>query len=193
MHGLVHKAFRGFVQAAYGPATWAEVTRRLGELPAETFAAQDPGVLAAALAATAAALDRPAEAVLEDFGIYLASHPEVGQIRRLLRFGGDGLVDFLISLEDLPDRCRLALPTLALPEMRVEEVAEGRFLVTMRGGPPGAGHVMTGLLRAMADDYGALALLEHRGDGRGEEGVAIHLIDAGHQEARAFRLVETLP
>jgi hypothetical protein len=131
--------------------------------------------------------------VLEDFGIYLASHPDVAQIRRLLRFGGDGLVDFLISLEDLPDRCRLALPALALPEMQVEEVADGRFLLTMRGGTDGVGHVMTGLLRAMADDYGALALMEHRGDGRSVEGVAIHLVDAGHQQARDFRLVETPP
>lgn len=193
MHGLVHKAFRGFVQAAYGPVIWAEVMASLPDPLAETFAAQDPLLLDAALAATARRLDRPADSVLEDFGIYLASHPDVGQLRRLLRFGGDGLLDFLISLEDLPDRCRLALPTLALPEMRVDQVGDGRFLLSIRNGPTGVGHVMTGLLRAMADDYGALALLEHRGDGHAEEGVAIHLIDAGHQAAKAFQLVETLP
>ncbi len=198
MHGLVHKAFRGFVHAAYGPRAWGEVTAVLKDLPAETFAAHDPGVIAAAVAATAGVLDRPADAVLEDFGIYLASHEGVGPLRRLLRFGGDGFVDFLMSLEDLPDRCRLALPTLALPEMRLDETGDGRFLLRIRGGLPGTGHVLTGLLRAMADDYGALALLEHRDDaggdgGGGGEAVAIHLVDAGHQAAKAFQLVAAVP
>jgi hypothetical protein len=51
---------------------------------------------------------------------------------------------------------------------------------------------MVGLLRAMADDYGALAVLEHLGDepGCGEEVVAIHLLESRFAEGRRFDLVD---
>ena len=53
---------------------------------------------------------------------------------------------------------------------------------------PGVGHVVVGLLRAMADDYGALVLLDHQGADDGAEVVSIHLLDQRHTEGRRFDL-----
>ncbi len=74
----------------------------------------------------------------------------------MLRFGGVTFVDFLHSLEDLPDRGRLALPDLDLPELHITDHGPDFFTLKCRAELTGAGHVMVGLLRAMADDYGAL-------------------------------------
>jgi hypothetical protein len=40
----------------------------------------------------------------------------------------------------------------------------------------------------MADDYGALVLVEHRGGGTGTESVAITLLEATFAKGRAFDL-----
>ena len=44
------------------------------------------------------------------------------------------------------------------------------------------------MLRAMADDYGALVLLDYAEPQDGLETVAIRLLDAAHAEGRRFSL-----
>ena len=56
---------------------------------------------------------------------------------------------------------------------------------------PGVGHLIVGLLRAMADDYGALVLLEHRGVADGGEQVAVTLLDQSYAAGRRFDLIMT--
>ncbi len=116
------------------------------------------------------------------------SHPSLERLRRLLRFGGVTFVDFLHSLDDLDGRCRLALPELCLPLLRLREVEPGRFVLRCETGLPGAGHVIVGLLRAMADDYGALVLLEHLGTDEMGETVSIHLLETQFAAGRRFDL-----
>ena len=70
-------------------------------------------------------------------GTYLVSHPARAGIRRLLRFGGSDFRDFLHSLEDLPERGRLALPDLLLPPISVSDQGAGRYALGI--GPGGAG------------------------------------------------------
>ncbi len=59
--------------------------------------------------------------LLEDLGTYLVSHPNVQGLRRLLRFGGAGFIDFLHSLDELHDRARLAVPDLDLPQLELRD------------------------------------------------------------------------
>ncbi len=55
---------------------------------------------------------------------------------------------------------------------------------------PGFGYVMLGILRAMADDYGALVVLEHQGwQDAGEEVIQVHLLEAAFAQGRSFDLV----
>jgi hypothetical protein len=139
-------------------------------------------------------LGRSRETLLEDMGTYLVSHPNAKSLRRLLRFGGTGFVDFLQSIEDLPARCRMAVPDLFLPDLVLEELGDDGFRLLVAPMIPGVGHVVVGLLRAMADDYGALAMLDHAGDDpdlAGGEIVSILLLAQGFAAGRQFELAAT--
>lgn len=192
MHGLFNRALQTFLRDTYGPEAWGAVAARAGIGPDgfEMMRVYDDAVTEAVLAAAAARLDRQREGLLEDLGNYLVSSPGLARLRRLLRFGGVGFLDFLHSLDDLPDRARLAVRDLDLPELELAEEAEGRFVLTCRGAFPGLGHVAVGILRAMADDYGALVLLDHAGVMDGAERITIQLLDTRHAEARPFALVD---
>lgn len=190
MHGLINRSLQCFLRDTYGAALWAAVVReaRLDFDSFEAMLTYDMAQTEAVIEAAAALLDRPRETVLEDLGTYLVSHQNVEALRRLLRFSGVSFVDFLHSLEDLPGRGRLALPDLDLPVLHLSDVAPGDFRLLCWSPLPGAGHVVMGLLRAMADDYGALVMLEHQGTGPKGETIAINLLDQRFAEGRRFDL-----
>jgi Haem-NO-binding len=193
MHGLVNRAVQCFLRDTYGYDLWLRVARDAGVQPAgfETMVVYDAAVTEGLLDAAAHNLDRPREVVLEDMGTYLVSHKTVEALRRLLRFGGVTFTDFLLSLEELPDRTRLALPDLELPRMALDEDGLDLFRLTVRSPVAGAGHVLMGLLRAMADDYGALVLLDHSGGSDGADVLHINLLDGSFAEGRPFDLATT--
>ena len=144
--------------------------------------------MALMIAAASSVLNRPRELVLEDMGTYLVSHETLGTVRRLLRFSGLDFSDFLNSIEELPERRRLVLTDLELPDLDLTDLGGGHFRLRCITGLDGAGHIMMGLLRAMADDYGALVLLEHPGsDARGVV-ISIQIADQALYEARPFSL-----
>lgn len=191
MNGLVNRAIQNFLRDGWGAAAWADAARSVG-VPAagfEPLMEYDPALTGRLVAAAAARLDRDGACLLEDLGTWLVSHPSRAGVRRLLRFGGPDFVEFLHSLDDLPARARLALPDLALPPLRVQVMGQGLFHLHIGPGFTGAGAVARGLLRAMADDYGALALIEGEdGAGDGAALVTIRLLDAEFAEGRAFAL-----
>jgi len=191
MHGLVNRAIQNFLRDGWGAAAWADAARAAGAPPAgfEPLMQYDPALTARLVAAAATRLDRDGACLLEDLGTWLVSHPSRAGVRRLLRFGGPDFVEFLHSLDDLPARARLALPELALPPLRLEAMGQGLFHLHVGPGFPGAGAVARGLLRAMADDYGALAVIEGEEDGgNGAARLTIRLLDADFAEGRAFTL-----
>lgn len=171
MHGLVNKAIQSFLRDTFGAAFWDDIAQLSGiapELGPDGFEAMeiyDQWLTDALLAATTERLARPRETILEDLGTYLISSDKMDPLRRLLRFGGVSFTDFLYSLDDLQGRTALAVPELVLPELRLfeDDTVPGRFQLICHACPPGFGHVLVGVLRALADDYGALAVLEHAG------------------------------
>ena len=82
----------------------------------------------------------------------------------------------------------MALPDLDLPRLELCTIAPDRHTLTCLSPLRGAGHVILGLLRAMADDYGALVLLEHKGTCPMGEVVAIDLLDHRFTAGRRFDL-----
>lgn len=195
MHGMINRALQCFMRDTYGPDIWESVvqTADLGFDNFEAMLSYPDHVSLEVLRCAARHLHKPAEAFLEDLGTYLVSHPNVEAIRRLLRFGGDNYVEFLFSLNELEGRARLALPELEMPSLRVEPVKEGQFRLSCSHALPGAGYVMVGVMRAMADDYGALVFLEHQGwRDSGEETVTINLLETAYTEGRSFELSERL-
>lgn len=190
MNGLINRAIQCFLRDGWGGAAWADTARAAGAPVSgfEPLLDYDPGLTGRLLAAAAARLDRDPDCLLEDLGTYLVSHPSRAGVRRLLRFGGPDFREFLLSLEDLPARVRLALPDLVLPSMQVRQ--EGTVWHLRLGpGLPGMAAVAIGLLRAMADDYGALVLLGAAAEAEdGSAEVTVRLLDEGFAMGRDFVL-----
>ena len=190
MHGLINKAIQCFVLDTYGRETWREMAQSAA-LPVMQFEAMliyEDTLTEQALDATARFLDKPRTDVLEDIGTYLASHPNVEALRRLLRFGGAHFIVFLYSLADLHDRARLAVDDLELPRLTLVRHTENHYSLLCGAAFPGWGHVLVGILRVMADDYGALACLEHCGAKDQTETIDIRLVHTSYAQGRTFVL-----
>nr|WP_136635097.1 heme NO-binding domain-containing protein [Pseudooceanicola onchidii] len=190
MHGLMMRSIQCFARDTYGQGLWAAVARRAAlDVPDfEAMLTYDQRVAEEVIAALTVELGRPRASVLEDIGTYLVSDPNVERLRRLLRFAGISFEDFLQSLEDLPGRARLAVSDLILPRLTLQALPGGRYILRIDGDPPGFAHVMVGILRAMADDYGALVMLDHHGQRDGVDEIAITLVEAAFAEGRQFVL-----
>lgn len=190
MHGLINRSLQCFLRDTYGPPAWEAVCREaaLGFGSFEAMLTYDDGLTEKVIAAAALVLKRGRETLLEDLGTYLVSHDNPTSLRRLLRFSGVNFADFLNALEELPERGRLVLPDLDLPDLELTDHGGGLFKLRCRAPLIGVGHVMMGLLRAMADDYGALVLLDHLGPEQEGEVVSIQIADQAFNEARPFSL-----
>ncbi|WP_439121600.1 heme NO-binding domain-containing protein [Marivita sp.] len=190
MHGLIFRTVEAFVSDGFGQDAWAKAIA-LSELEITSFEAMlqyDASYFPKLLHGCELALDRPEAVILEDIGAYLITHQNHASIRRLMRFGGDTFSELLHSLNDLPGRTRLAVSGLELPKIHVQEPIPEHFSITCQGHPMGFGHVLVGLLRAMSDDYGTLAVLEHCGTRDTAEVIEVNVIEAAFADDRGFTL-----
>jgi Haem-NO-binding len=190
MHGLMLRSLQGYLRDMFGAPLWSAVVQDAA-LPSPSFEPMlryAPDLADTVAVAAARRLGRPVEVLWEDLGTYLVTNPRYEGVRRLLRFGGVGFTDFLYSLEELPGRARLALPELDVPDLALEELGPERFRLTCRFQAEGAGRVLAGILTAMADDYGALVVIEHQGKADGGDAIAITVLDARHTSGRSFDL-----
>lgn len=190
MHGLINRAVQCFLRDTYGDNLWKVVARHagFGSDGFDTMAIYPQTVTDGLIDAASLQLDRPRDMLLEDLGTYLVSHHTVEPVRRLLRFGGADFMDFLLSVEDLQGRSRLAVPDIDVPHLTLDEAEPDVYLISCRSQTVGAGHVIMGLLRAMADDYGALVLLDHQGVTDGAEWIRVHVLEARFAAGRRFEL-----
>lgn len=189
MHGLINRSIECFMRDTYGAPAWRDVVSRAG-LAHDGFEPMlhyDDAITRDVLDGMAAALGRPVQAVLEDLGTYLVTHPNTQAIRRLLRFGGDTFADFLLSLDDLPERARLAVPDLEFPALELEERGAGDFRLWVTGEHPEFVWMLCGALRALADDYGALVLMDGS-ESRDGGHIDLHLAALSFTEGNAFSL-----
>lgn len=189
MQGFVNRAIQCFVRDIYGEDRWRRVTdaAQLGFTNFEAMLNYDPAVTERVLDALQDQLSKSRAAVLEDLGTYLVSDRNMEALRRLLRFGGADFEQFLVSLDELPEKARLALPEFSLPSISVSGADGRRYVLTFGEGLPGFSFVMMGVLRAMSDDYGALAFIEHRDGDVGTE-ILVTLADASFAAGRGFDL-----
>jgi hypothetical protein len=186
MDALLLRSLQGYLRDTFGPTVWQAICRRAA-LTIETFEPMmryDRGMADRVAKHAAETLGRPVESVWEDMGTYLVTNPGHEGVRRLLRFGGIGFVDFLHSLEEMPGRARLAMPELELPEVILTEIGPDRFELRCRSKVAGFPRVLVGILTAMADDYGTLCLIEPDGGER----ISVRILDSRHGAARSFDL-----
>ncbi len=193
MHGLVNRSIQCFIRDTYGAEIWEEICREadIGFNNFESLLMYDVSLTYAVLAVAGKRIGRCRQGLLEDMGTYLISNPDLDALRRLLRFGGDNFEEFLHSLDDLHDRVKLALPDLDIPVFELKERTAQTYSLSYRWKNRGLGALVLGILRAMADDYGALVLLEHSTmrDDLGElDQISISLLDGAFAQGRGFDL-----
>jgi hypothetical protein len=178
MHGLIDRAVEEYLRSAYGEG-FARLPR--GPQAEQGGGAASRGIDRAhdALCAAAGLIGKPCSEMLEDLGAWLA---RIEPVRRLLRFSGRDFRDFLLSLEELPGRAELVLPSLLVPRLRATAAAD---CVTIRLLEPDLRwqYVLTGLIRGMADDYGALCLISSE-----EGGISVDIWEDRFAEGRQFTL-----
>ena len=190
MHGLVNKGLQRFLTDTYGEDVWANIAKAT-RLPQEGFEAlltYDISMTHGVLNEAAHQLGKSSDMLLEDLGTYLVSAAKMEPIRRLLRFGGIDFPDFVMSLDELPERARLAVPNLILPELDIRELGPEEYEIFVRSDFGCFGRVLAGMLRAMADDYGCLSLIEWAATNARDETVTVKVLDGAHAEAKEFVL-----
>lgn len=179
MKRLVDRTIEEFLRMTYGDdlvqVLADELALQEGGLPRDDL--QGCGKQALILVATQMAKSR-AE-MFEDIGAWLA---RLEPIRRLLRFSGNDFRDFLLGLEELPGRAHLVLPQLAVPDLTITRLS-GAIQITVRAEDPDWQPVLIGLVRGMADDYGALCLIDADGPD-----IRVEIWDDRFAEGRNFRL-----
>lgn len=163
MHGMINRGLQSFVHDYYGAEKWEEtcVAANLPFYSFETLVHYGDDVTRRLLETLSVVLDRAKEDILEDFGTYIVTDERLSGIRRLLRFDGETYVDFLMSLEDFSARLMIVVPFLQVPKLTLDQRPDNVYAVHYEYALPGYGAVLLGLLRAMADDYGALVTIEH--------------------------------
>lgn len=193
MYVLINRALEGFLRDTYGAEAW-EAIESIADSEVEFFdfdaGEADPVTgfdFGSILAAAVELLGKARSDVLEDLGTYLVSHPNMDALRRLLRFSGVTFPDFLHSLDDLPDRARLAVSDLRLPSLELLETGPLEYDLLVARNEFDFGHILVGVIRAMADDYGSLAMIDLTEPGKLK--IAVHQTEFA--EAKPFELVSS--
>lgn len=192
MHGMINRALQGFIVENFGQGTWIEV-RTLADLRFDEFEAMltyRNKLTVACFKALAQVTQQDEAAILDDLGTFLITHEGLDPLRRLLRFGGATFTDFILSLDELADRGRMAIPDIELPEITVAQAHSNAFELRVSWKLPGVGPILLGVLRAMADDYGALAFLDLEERAGADDLIRIVIHDTHHAEGRHFVLAE---
>lgn len=192
MHGLINRSVQSYVCRRYGTDFWVEVAERasLGFTSFEAMLTYDDAVTSRVLNALGDIVDRSRGEMMEDIGLYLVTDETLTGLRRLLRFGGVDFEDFLNSLDEMPDFVRLAVPHLNVPQLELHPRAEGLYILECRKAIAGFDSLMIGVLRGMADEYGALALFETVAANDKVQKLSIQLVDNAYAEARHFTFAE---
>lgn len=195
MHALINKALQSYITACHGFDVWQTVAlrARVPSDPLDIMLQMRPGQTLDILQAMTDVLGQDRSVMLEDLGTFLAAHPDCENLRRLLRFGGQNFMDFLLSLPDMPARVRLAVPDMPMTRLRISQKPrpvsmQAHLELICSTCVPGWAHVLLGLVRAMADDYGALALLDLVHADHDHHVISIKVIEAGFATPRQFHL-----
>jgi len=182
MNRLIDHTLRAFLSSTYGDGLvrFVSVETDVLKMDAEMSVVQ---FATAGLNRAAAHLSKPASEMFEDLGAWIT---RLEPIRRLLRFSGRDFQDFLLRLEELPGRAVLELPALRVPPLLVEAEDHSVWLI-MADPEPSWQHFLMGMIRSMADDYGALCVLSVEGSG-----IRVDICDNQFAEGRRFSLQETM-
>jgi hypothetical protein len=190
MHGLVFLSVTSFCRDMYGSEVLGRVLQNSGvdQAQFEPMLSYEKAGLFRLMDGLSAELGKSHEDIAEDIGTYLVAHENCRAIRRLLRFAGHDFRDFIDGLDELPDRACLALPDLKLPEIDIAQTARQSFDISFGQCLPWFCHVMIGVIRAMADDYGTLVFIGEVIASNDRQSIELVVIEQDFTQGKEFAL-----
>lgn len=161
MHGLINRAIEEFARVTYGDALWTASASAAGADPRGFVIMRhyETSLTGRLMGELSQRLGQTPFDLAEDIGAWVSQIPSV---RRLLRFGGSDFDGFVMALQELHGRALMVVRGLYLPPFTVQTLSDGWRLRS--DCDPMWLHAIAGMLHAMADDYGVLALVEVEGD-----------------------------
>lgn len=155
MYGLINKAVEGLVRSKFGDATWDRIRTRAG-LPDEPFISMEQYADKTTydlVGAASAELGAPAEAILEEFGLYWVKYTGEAGYGELMKSAGRTFPEFLRNLDQMHTRIKLSFPQLAPPSFAVSEETANSLVLSYYSSRPGLAPLVVGLLRGLGDRF----------------------------------------
>ena len=183
MHGLINRSFELFLRDCYGDRTWERVARHSKVDPRGFFLLQSSSdsITATLVDEASKVLKKPSGELVEDLGGWLTRREP---IRRLLRFSGRDFSEFVDMLGDFPNRVVMIIPSLKAPRIVVTMRSAQHYEVVVDSDTDIWPVLLAGILRGMADDYGALAVITVT-----RQGLNVDVAMTGFSLMRPFELV----
>ncbi|MFM1805569.1 MAG: hypothetical protein RL136_2448, partial [Planctomycetota bacterium] len=103
--------------------------------------------------AASAELGAPAEAILEEFGLYWVKYTAEAGYGELMKGAGKSFPEFLRNLDQLHTRVKLSFPHLAPPSFAVSDETAGSLVLSYYSSRPGLAPLVVGLLRGLGDRF----------------------------------------
>ena len=178
MQTLLDRAVSGFMRETYGADRWQAIVDRMAI--GEIAPGPEGSYFAHAMREAALSIAKPEDDLFEDLGAWLA---RLEPIRRLLRFSGSDFRDFVTRLDELPGRAHLVVPELQMPSMSIRQDDRCTVRIALLDAARGWDAIIGGILRGMADDYGALGLIVVE-----RNLITVHISDESFSQDRGFRL-----
>lgn len=164
MYGLINKAVEELVRTKFGDSTWERIRARAG-LPDEPFISMqqyDDRVTYDLVGAASAELGAPAEAILEEFGIYWTRYTAESGYGELMKSAGRTLPEFLRNLDQMHTRIKLSFPHLKPPSFAVSGETPSSLQLHYYSERAGLAPLVVGLLKGLGDRFRLSVEITHR-------------------------------
>lgn len=162
MNGLINRSFELFIRDSHGERIWDRLARQARVDPRGFFLLQRSAddITQALVTEASKILGKPADELAEDLGGWLTRREP---IRRLLRFSGRDYPEFIEAVSEFPGRALMVIDSLQVPDIHVTAHSAAGYEVRIDSDSAFLTMMLAGVLRGMADDYGALAVIQING------------------------------
>lgn len=156
MYGMVNHGIETFVTETFGAEEWDAICCDAG-LPAtgfEEMLTYPDDVTYSLVAAICRRHGMAAAEALRTFGDYWVDYSRQTTVGKLMRFGGDGLIERLESLDEMHDRIKLAMPHLRPPRFEFEFGENGVHRLHYASEREGLEPMVMGLVEGLGRETG---------------------------------------
>jgi hypothetical protein len=155
MYGMINQAVRELVVTNHGEPTWRQICTEAGLSDTEfnSMHTYPDSVTYDLVGAASKVLNTPAEKLLETFGEFWTDFARNTDFARLMKFGGNSLLEFAQNLDQMHAKIKFSLPKLVPPSFRCTDVTDRGFRLHYYSSRSGLVPLVVGMFKGMARLY----------------------------------------